>query len=144
MSTYFDTGVLVKIYCREPDSPAAIALAQGAVAALPLTHFQESELRNALRLKVFRKEVSAGEMREALANLDRDISEGRCVRPGYSISHVFQRAETLSLHHTVQTGARILDILHVAAAIEIGATKFVSFDQRQRAVAKKAKLKVIP
>ncbi len=35
-----------------------------------------------------------------------------------------------------------MDILHVAAALEIGSRKFISFDDRQRAVAKKAGLQV--
>ncbi len=144
MSTYFDTGVLVKAYCSEPDSPRAIALIQAELSPLPLTHFQESELRNTLRLKVFRREVSAEDSQKALANLDEDISEERFFRPAYLLASVFQRAEALSAHHTSIIGARVLDILHVAAALELGAAKFVSFDQRQRAVAKKARLKVIP
>jgi len=144
LSAYFDPGVLVKAYCAEPDSAAAAALIQAELTPLPLTHFQESELRITLRLKVFRREVSVEESQKALANLDEDISRERFFRPAYLLAHVFLRAEALSAHHTSLLGARILDLLHVAAALELKATKFISFDQRQRAIAKRAKLKVLP
>ena len=144
MNAYFDTGILVKNYCPEPDSPAAVALLRAEDAPLPLTHFQEAEFRNAVRLKLFRREMPSAGARGALLNFTRDISEGFFVRPIYTLSTVFRRAESLSSDYTALTGARTLDILHVAAALEIEAKTFVSFDERQRAVAKKAGLKVRP
>jgi predicted nucleic acid-binding protein len=42
------------------------------------------------------------------------------------------------------TLARTLDIIHVAAALEIGCEQFVSFDKRQRNVAVRERLKIIP
>jgi len=144
VGAYLDSGVLVKNYCFEANSPAAVALLLAESPPLPLTHFQETELKNAFRLKVFRREIYAAEMRAALANLDQDIREDRLVRPNYSLTAVFRRAEDLSTAFAATTGARTLDILHVAAALEIGSGKFVSFDERQRAIAKKAGLKVAP
>jgi hypothetical protein len=41
-------------------------------------------------------------------------------------------------------GCRTLDIIHVAAAIVIGAREFVTFDARQRAVAIQCGLAVKP
>ena len=40
--------------------------------------------------------------------------------------------------------ARSLDILHVAAALTLGARVVVSFDDRQRKIARRARLKVLP
>jgi len=144
VGAYFDSGVLVKNYCRELTSPQAIALILAEPPPLPLTHLQEAEIRNALRLKLFRREMTAPALKGALSLLDEDIRAGRFVRPAYQASSVYRRAELLSRQHTTTTGARMLDILHAAAALEIGAVRFVSFDLRQRAVAKKAGLKVIP
>lgn len=144
VGAYFDSGVLVKNYCRELTSPQAISFILAEPLPLPLTHLQEAEIRNALRLKLFRREMSASALKGALSLLDEDIREGRFERPAYHAGAVYRRAEFLSRHHTATTGARMLDILHVAVALEIGAVRFVSFDQRQRAVAKKAGLKVVP
>ncbi len=36
-----------------------------------------------------------------------------------------------------------MDILHVACAVQIGATEFLTFDERQRALARQAKLAVV-
>ena len=41
-------------------------------------------------------------------------------------------------------GQRTIDLLHVAIALEAGAKTFLSFDQRQRKLAKAAGLKVKP
>jgi predicted nucleic acid-binding protein len=41
-------------------------------------------------------------------------------------------------------GTRSLDVLHVAAASLLGALQFVSFDRRQRSLAFKAGLKILP
>ena len=143
MTAYFDTGVLLKNYCNEPNSPEAIALILAEPAPLPLTHFQEAELRNTFRLKVFRKEVTAPLMTIAIDLLDEDIRLGRLERTRTNLENVYRKAEELSRLHTINTGTRLLDILHVAAALEIGAPRFVSFDLRQCAMAKKAGLKVL-
>jgi predicted nucleic acid-binding protein len=144
VGAYVDAGVLVKSYVAEANSPAALALLEAEALPLPLTHFQEVEIRNAIRLKVFRREITASNAISSLAVLNEDIRENRLLRPSYSITGVFHRAEELSGLYASNTGARTLDILHVAAALEIGARKFVSLDERQRAVAKKAGLKIAP
>jgi hypothetical protein len=41
-------------------------------------------------------------------------------------------------------GVRSLDILHVAIAMSLGARTFLSFDDRQRALATRAGLTVVP
>jgi hypothetical protein len=141
---YIDSGVLVRAYGKELNSPEAISLILSQPPPLPLTHLQEAEIRNALRLKVFRCEMSTAALAAALAIFDEDIRAGRLERPSYDALAVYRRAEILSSRYAVTTGARMLDILHVAAALEIKAVGFVSFDLGQRAVAKKAGLKVMP
>jgi hypothetical protein len=49
---------------------------------------------------------------------------------------VFARARQLSLQTTAILGNRASDILHVAAALELGAEEFYSFDSRQRGLAR--------
>ena len=43
---------------------------------------------------------------------------------------------------TTHLGCRTLDILHVACAIEIAATRFMTFDQRQQKLATLAGLRI--
>jgi len=42
------------------------------------------------------------------------------------------------------TPLHAIEILHVAAALEIGCKEFVSFDKRQRSLASLEKLKILP
>jgi predicted nucleic acid-binding protein len=53
-------------------------------------------------------------------------------------------AERLSALHSERLGTRILDILHVAAALVNGSRVFITFDIRQAKLAKAAGLKVKP
>ena len=55
-----------------------------------------------------------------------------------------QEAESLAEHHTPVLGTRSLDILHVAAALVLGATEFCTFDTRQGKLAKATGLHVQP
>jgi uncharacterized protein len=144
VGAYFDSGILVKCYCRESTSAEAIELIVAEPPPLPLTALQEAEVRNALRLKLFRRELASADLKGSLSLFDEDIREGRFERLVYHAPAVYRRAELLSSLYASTTGARMLDILHVASAIEIKASRFVSFDHRQRAVAKKAGLKVFP
>ena len=48
---------------------------------------------------------------------------------------VVTRAEKLALDHTPRHGARAMDILHLAFALQLGATELLSFDENQRGVA---------
>jgi predicted nucleic acid-binding protein len=48
---------------------------------------------------------------------------------------VHRIAEELSAKHTVASGHRLADILHVATAIHLGAEQFLTFDTNQRFLA---------
>jgi predicted nucleic acid-binding protein len=141
LSTYFDTGVLLKSYVTEKNSAIADALILQAAAQIPFTHFHEIEMRTALRLKRGRGEITEGELKGALRSLQEDIDAGRLKKPAYDLPDVFHKAEELSAKYAAITLSRSLDILHVAAAVVIGAKIFVTFDARQAALATKAGLK---
>ncbi len=142
--TYVDTGLLVKALCPEPDMATAHAILQACEPPLPFTDLHALEVRNAIRLKRFRDELTDAEGEWALAILAEDLEAGLLAKPALDLSAVFHRAEQLSGRHAAVTGARSLDILHVAAALELGATSFASLDERQRALARKAGLKLLP
>lgn len=144
MDVYIDTGILVKLYVKETTTPQAITLVLNFPTPLPLTHIQELEIRNALRLKQGRGELTEREAAAALYDFQSDIEAGRYERPAYNLVSVFTGAEDISRKHATTTKCRSLDVLHVAAAREIGCREFVSFDERQRAVARATGLNVLP
>ena len=140
MDTYVDTGILVKIYVKEPDSPDAIEILQRIAAPVILTHLQELELVNAIHLKCARSEITAAAMNAALGNFQDDIRAGRYHRPFCDYPAIFRKAGEFSRAHTIATKCRSLDLLHVASASVLGCRAFATFDKRQAAVAKKAGL----
>lgn len=144
MSTYCDTGVLVKSYIFESNSPEAVALLETAGTPLLCSHFHEIEIPNAIRLKRFRREITPEQESRALRAFQSDWETGHLARPDYDLADVFLRAATLSAKHSGVLGTRSLDLLHVAAALEAGCEMFVSFDERQRKAAVKEGLKVLP
>src|SRR5439155_12845831 len=90
-----------------------------------LTHLHRVELTTAWHLKVFRRELHLETVMQALADLEHDVDAGVWEPPAYDLGDVHTRAEHLARRHAAALGARSLDILHVAAALALGATRFV-------------------
>ena len=144
MDAYFDSAIIVKLYVQEATSPDAIHLVGAYVAPYALTQWQELEVKNAIRLKAFRAEISTAEMNQSISAFDQDIANGRWHRPVYTAATVGQKADDLSAGHSATLGCRTLDIIHVAAALVLGIKEFVTFDVRQGTLARKAGLLVKP
>jgi uncharacterized protein len=144
VTTYFDSGVIVKLYVPEPNSADAIGLVTHSPLPGLLTDWQAIEVRNAMRLKRFRREITSTQLRMALRTLAEDERLGRWQRPPLDLAETLRRAELLSRKFVPAFGCRTLDIVQVAAALLVGARDFVSFDARQRQLAKKAGLRVAP
>lgn len=140
---YFDTGVLLKLYLAEPRAAEAVSLVNQAEDRPPFTDLHGLEMRSALRQKAGRSEITPAECETLLRDLQRDMSTGVLKPHPASWPDVFARAEALSSAHGVSTLCRSLDTLHVALAIELGATEFCTFDHRQAAMALAAGLTVI-
>ncbi len=144
MTAYVDTGLLVKSYVMESDSPEAIAIIEAAGDPLLFSHVHAVEIPNAIHLKRFRKEITPAQESAAIRAFRADVDAGRLARPAYDLAAVFVRAEGLSGKHSGAIGSRSLDVLHVASALEARCTEFISFDGRQRKIAAMAGLHVIP
>jgi predicted nucleic acid-binding protein len=144
MNAYFDTAIILKLYVREATSPEAVRLANECPTPYLLTPWQEIEARVALRLKAFRKEITAAEMEASVQAFDEDVLSGRWRKPNYEEATVWRHARELCDRHASKIGCRTLDLLHVAIALSLGVSTFVTFDERQRAVAKLEGLIVKP
>ena len=141
---YFDSGVLVKLYHLEPNSAVAAACVHEVAAPIPLNPLHRLELHSALRLMLGRGEIAPADCQQALVTFAQDCAAGSFPDEMPDWKRVFDRAEQLSAAHTATTLSRSLDILHVALALESGATEFCTFDQRQATMARLVGLTVVP
>ena len=133
-SAYVDSGVLIKLYVREPNSAAAAQLVT-TFPSVKLYPFQELEIRNTLRALAGRTIITDAQRAVAEHEFERDLILGRLRRAVPDWRQVFEVAARLSMDHTAATLARSLDILHVAIAIAEQADPFITADRRQRDVA---------
>jgi predicted nucleic acid-binding protein len=140
---YADPGALLKLYVHEPESAAINGWRRRARGALPVTEHGRLEIVNGICLAAFRKDISAAAMRDGLASLDEDWSEGRYVHADLLWRATLRRAGELSRSHTATVGCRTLDVLHVAAALELNLRTFVTFDERQKRLARLAGLRPV-
>ena len=143
MSLYYDSGVLVKLYVREEMSDAVTAFVAGRGEAIAVNGLHELEIRNALRLKLFRSEIDAEQLANSMAMLAGDFARSRLFRSAFDWRLVRDEAERLSGMAGATIGARTIDVLHVAAALTQGAYRLVSLDRRQCAAARLAGLQVV-
>lgn len=144
MKTYADTSFLVRIYLTQSDSQKALAFMGAFRDPLPLTPLHRHELRNALRLAVFRKEIDAERRKTAFQDIDSDLDDGILTHVPIPWTETFREAERLGASHTETMGVRGMDLLHVGLAIALGASTFLTFATRQATLAKTAGLKVKP
>jgi predicted nucleic acid-binding protein len=141
--TYLDSSALIKLYVPEGDSAEVVRYVLKRRESLPLSLLHELELKNALRVKAFRKEASRKSVNAALKHLCADIALGIFVRPPLDWPEVFEVAEALSQRFAATVGCRSLDLLHVASAMILKVRGFLTFDQRQAILARKAGLKIV-
>jgi predicted nucleic acid-binding protein len=142
VTAYFDTSVITKWYLPEPDSADALRVRARFAPPAVLTHLHRFELVTAWHLKVFRHEIARRVVEQALGHVEADAGVGLWEPPSYDLIDVYSRAEAISRRHTAIVGTRSLDILHVAAAIVLGASAFVTHDDRQARLARAVGLRV--
>ena len=109
---------------------------------LPFVWLHQLELRNALRLRVFRAEITPAQRDASLNAMLADLSGGMLAVVAPPLAEVMIEAERLSALYSETLGTRSLDVLHVASALVLGRSEFLTFDNRQGALASAAGLKV--
>lgn len=141
MKVYADPSFIVSLYSPDANSAAAARTMQASSADRFITTFAEFEVVNAMGLRVFRKEVSAAQSQSSLLQFENDLRDGVFQLRGLPDS-VLERARQLSRQTTAKLGTRTADILHVAAALELGADCLYTFDHHQRKLAQTLRLKL--
>jgi predicted nucleic acid-binding protein len=141
LKVYADPSFIVSLYSPDANSAAAAHTMQAASADRFVTTFGELEVINAMGLRIFRKEVSPAQARSSLLEFEKDCRDGIFQVRGLTDS-VLERARQLSRQTTAKLGTRTADLLHVAAALELGVDCLYSFDQHQRKLAQTLRLKL--
>ena len=141
MKIYTDASFLLCLYSLDANSAVAAQIMRASAGERYVTFFGELEVVNAMQLRVFRKELSGPQVQSSLNDFEKDLRNGiLLLRP--LPEQVFERAGQLSRQTTARLGTRTADLLHVAAALELGAECLYSFDQQQRKLARAVGLKV--
>ena len=141
MKIYVDSSFLVSLYSADTNWTAAARTMQASTGERFVTSLGELEVVNAFELRVFRKEVSAVQAQESVADFQKDLRDGVFQLRGLS-DPMFERARQLSEQASAKLGTRTADVLHVAAALELGADYLYSFDHKQRKLAQTVRLKL--
>jgi predicted nucleic acid-binding protein len=140
---YLDTSAFLKLHVREAGSEAVQKLVVAQSQPLPVWDTLEMEFANALWLKVFWKEIKEADARRQLVLFEDRRKRGQYFTAELSRSRLLDRFRVLAAR-TPETGCRTMDVMHVAAALELEAVMLVSFDERQRRLAELAGLRCQP
>jgi predicted nucleic acid-binding protein len=139
LNIYADTTVFVSFYITDQHSVEVHRL-MARHPELWLTPFHRVEWSSAVAQHVFRGEFSEQESAKVYRDFLHDRQSGLW-REIALPSLVFETAVDLAERHTPHLGVRALDTLHVAAALELKAERFWTFDDRQKKLAKAVGLK---
>ena len=134
----------MRIYLTQSDSPKALAFMRDFRDPLPFTPLHRHELRNAIRLAVFRQEIDVERRKLAFQDIESDLEDGILSHVPIPWADAFREAEQLGAAHTEKMGVRGIDLLHTGVAQALGAKEFLSFDARQIALARAAGFRVKP
>ena len=135
MPVYADTSFLCFYFLPDANSGLALATVQSLGGPLVFTALHRLELKNAFALAVFRGRISSPQTAAAWQDVAPDLRAGRLFPTRLNWYAALRQSAILSAQQTPATGCRSLDVLHVAAARQLGAQEFLSFDSRQRALA---------
>lgn len=119
------------------------------IEPLPVSSFLLLEFRQSTRLQVKLRSANktkgydAVEATQMLRDMNADLRTEVLKVSSVDWAVVHQLAEELSAQHTESRGHRLADILHVATALHLGKTEFLTFDSNQRLLAEAAGLTVV-
>jgi predicted nucleic acid-binding protein len=133
LTTYADSSFFVSLYLIDLHSKEAWhRMTLGS--AVWLTPLNRAEVAHALYLQMFWKKATLLEAEKALFLFDRDSAAGVWQNVSFPPG-AFARSIDLTRQYGATIGVRTLDSLHVACALELKATRFWTFDDRQARLA---------
>jgi predicted nucleic acid-binding protein len=140
-AVYADSSFLISLYSPDTNSALAIATMQRPAGEIVITPLVEFELLNALRQRIFWRQIDTSDADGSMQKFETNLRSGAFRRVALPES-LFERAREIAERTTATLGTRTIDLLHVAAALEVGAEYLYSFDERQRKLARTLRLKL--
>jgi predicted nucleic acid-binding protein len=137
-----DTSFLCSVYREQSHSSKADAWMAKNTQPLPVSSLLILEFRQSIRLQnwLFQKDRTRGfsihEGEQMLRDIQTDLTSGLLQMTAPDWAEVHRIAEDLSSKHTLTEGNRLADILHLATAKYLGTETFLSFDDKQRSLAR--------
>jgi predicted nucleic acid-binding protein len=138
---YPDTSFLCAFYRKQVNSPQAAAHFVQMPEALHVASPLLFEFRQSVRWQTFlhQKDPSKGYAKAtalaALSKLQLEIASGAVVVVPVDWADLVSIAERLSAQYTWTEGYRGFDVIHVATALHLGASEFLTFDGKQKELA---------
>lgn len=140
---YYDTRILLKLYTRESASERIRDWVRSRGRPILVTDLHRSEAISALRLKQFRGECSERQAAGTISHLEEDIRSRVLRQVDVDWPAAWLTCRTLAQTLAGQFGVRTLDTLHVACALSLHSTEFITSDRRQSALAAAAGFSVL-
>ena len=122
---YLDTSAAVPLFVREPASAAVDAWLESCADPIISSDWVVTEFASALSIKVRRGELSARQARAAWKDFDAFCDSGLRVLP--VSREALRHAATMALN--AASGLRSGDSLHLAMALEAGASAVSTADE---------------
>lgn len=107
--------------------------------AVWITPLNRAELSHAIHYQVFRRRFTLAEASLAWRDFEDDCLQGIWVLVDLPNS-TWKTSIDLAQRFSPTLGVRTLDSLHIACALELGAQRFWTFDERQARLAEAAGL----
>ncbi len=106
-----------------------------------MTPLHRAEWAHAIAQHVFQWKMSDREAQRVYRDFESDRANGVWAEVALPEA-AFELCIELARRHVARLGARTLDTLHVAAALELGSEHFWTFDERQAKLARAMALKI--
>lgn len=142
MSVYLDTSVMLSLHLRDVNYASALAIMHTVRGKVLWTPWQKVEFGNAVRALIARGKLTDTDVKNIEKSMRASITGGDMIPRPLPAYALWQEADRLSRAYTPTIGVRTLDLLHVAAACVLKATRFRTFDNRQHALARAAGLSI--
>jgi len=140
LSVYADSSFFVSLYIPDQHSSEARRLLSQH-ARIWLTPLHRAEWAHGVARRLFQRDISVSEAQTIYDSFERDREARLWVEVGLP-EMAFERCIQLARQQATRIAIATFDTLHVASALELGAERFWTFDQRQAKLARAVGLKI--
>jgi len=136
-----DTSFLCALYRKQDNSDRALIFLGEITEPIFATRLLLWEFRQSTRFQAFRHRQNPNlgfpfsEAEQMIAKLKQHLDQGVLRLIDRDLTKVLTLAERVSKARTFTGGHRSFDVLHIAAALELEADAFLSFDGNQNRLA---------